>query len=258
MPCLFCGFVACYVSHVSHGLLRRRPDSPPLLTHGDAPTRGSPQRRTIPRGTYGLPGQPFAGVVDQPRGLHRRLEYRFRRSGHGTGGARYTVMYFKQDGQWYLESVREAITVPPTNFEHLQDLAFLIGDWTEDVAKGGAAKASYSLAAQGNFLVNTFDLTMQDVSIAGGVQWIGWDTAGKKARSWTFLFNGGFAEAVWAKDANTWKIALTATMRDGKTMTATNVLTKIDADHFSVQFIDRKLDGQPLPDEQAVAMKRVQ
>jgi uncharacterized protein (TIGR02246 family) len=172
--------------------------------------------------------------------------------------ARYTVMYVKQDGQWYLESVREAIAVPPTNATHLQDLAFLIGDWTEDVDKGGAARASYSWAAQGNFLVNTFDLTMQDVSIAGGVQWIGWDAAGKKARSWAFLFNGGFAEAVWAKDGNTWKIALTATMRDGKKMTATNVLTKIDADHFSVQFIERKLDGQPLPDEKAVKMKRVQ
>jgi uncharacterized protein (TIGR02246 family) len=97
--------------------------------------------------------------------------------------ARYTVMYVKQDGQWYLASVREAIAVPPTNATHLQDLAFLLGDWTEDVDKGGASRASYAWAAQGNFLVNTFELTMHDVSIAGGVQWIGWDAAGKKARS---------------------------------------------------------------------------
>jgi hypothetical protein len=148
--------------------------------------------------------------------------------------------------------------VPPTNATHLQELAFLLGDWTEDVDQGGAAKASYAWAAHGNFLVNTFELTMQDVSIAGGVQWIGWDAADKQARSWAFLFNGGVAEAVWAKDGNTWKIALSATMRDGKKMTATNVLTKSDADHFSIQFIDRKLDGQPLPDEKAVKMKRVQ
>jgi uncharacterized protein (TIGR02246 family) len=172
--------------------------------------------------------------------------------------ARYTVMYVKQDGQWYLASVREAIAVPPTNATYLQELAFLLGDWTEDVDQGGAATASYAWAAHGNFLVNTFELTMHDVSIAGGVQWIGWDAADKHARSWAFLFNGGFAEAVWAQDGNTWKIALTATMRDGKKMTATNVLTKIDADHFSVQFVDRKLDGQPLPDEKAVTMKRVQ
>lgn len=173
--------------------------------------------------------------------------------------ARYTVTYVKKDGEWYLESVREAIAVPPTNSKHLQDVAYLIGDWMEDADKGGASKASYSWAAQGNFLVNTFDLTMQDVSVAGGVQWIGWDAASKKARSWAFLFNGGFAESVWAKDGNKnqWKITVNATMRDGKKMNATNVLTKIDADHFSVQFIDRTLDGRSLPDEKAVKMKRV-
>lgn len=171
--------------------------------------------------------------------------------------ARYTAIYVKNDGEWYLESVREAIAVPPTNAKHLQDLAFLIGDWTEDVDKGGSAKASYSWAAQGNFLVNSFDLTMEDVSIAGGVQWIGWDAAAKKTRSWSFLFNGGFVESVWARDGDQWKIALNATTRDGAKITATNVFTKINADHFSVQFINRTQDGNPLPDEKAVRMKRV-
>ena len=55
--------------------------------------------------------------------------------------ARYTVVHVKQDGKWYLESVREAIAVPPNNTEHLEGLGFLIGDWTEDSDKGGASKA---------------------------------------------------------------------------------------------------------------------
>ena len=42
--------------------------------------------------------------------------------------ARYTVVHVKQEGKWLLESVREAIAVPPNNAEHLEDLAFLIGD----------------------------------------------------------------------------------------------------------------------------------
>src|SRR5882724_10499555 len=50
--------------------------------------------------------------------------------------ARYTVTYVKNDGEWYLENVREAIAVPPTNSKHLEDLAFLVGDWTEDADKG--------------------------------------------------------------------------------------------------------------------------
>jgi uncharacterized protein (TIGR02246 family) len=173
--------------------------------------------------------------------------------------ARYTVVHVKQDGKWYLESVREAMAVPPNNTEHLEGLDFLIGDWTDDGDnKGASAKASYEWDAHQNFILNTFDITMKDFSIAGGIQWIGWDAAAKKPRAWSFLFNGGFAEGVWTKDGeDKWKIAVTGTQRDGKKLTATNVFTKIDADHFSFQFIDRTLDGKALPDDKPVKMKRV-
>jgi uncharacterized protein (TIGR02246 family) len=170
--------------------------------------------------------------------------------------ARYTVVWVKQDAEWYLESVREAVAFPPTNSKHLQDLSFLIGNWIEDAEKG-SSRASYSWAEHGNFIVNSFEVTMKDVSLGGGVQWIGWDTAAKKARAWTFIFNGGFAEAVWTRDGNTWKAAVTASMQDGSKLIATNILKKIDADHFSVQFVDRTLNGKPLPDDKEVKMKRL-
>ena len=40
-------------------------------------------------------------------------------------------------------------------------------------------------------------------------------------------------------------------------MTATNIFTKIDADHFSFQFTDRTKDGKPIPDDKPIKMKRV-
>ncbi len=172
--------------------------------------------------------------------------------------ARYSVVHVKQDGEWRLESVREATAVPPNNTENLEDLAFLIGDWTEDVDKGGASRASYSWDANQNFIVNTFDLTMKGVSVASGTQFIGWDAAAKKPRAWSFLFNGGFAEGVWTPDGDDkWKIAFVGMTRDGVKVTATNVFTKIDADHFSFQFTDRTKDGKPLPDDKVIKMKRI-
>ena len=172
--------------------------------------------------------------------------------------ARYTVVHVKEDGEWRLESVREAVAVPPNNTDRLDGLAFLIGDWAEDVDKGGSSKASYSWDANQNFILNTFDVTMKDVSVASGTQFIGWDAAAKKPRAWSFLFNGGFAEGVWTPDGdNKWKIAVTGVSRDGVKVTATNVFTKIDADHFSFQFIDRTKDGKPLPDDKVIKMKRV-
>jgi len=178
--------------------------------------------------------------------------------GSPPSAARYSVVYVKQDGEWYLESVREAIAVPPTNADRLEDLAFLVGDWAEDTDKAGGSKASYSWANQGNFLVNNFDVTLQDVPVAGGIQWIGWDEGQKKARAWSFMSNGGFAEGVWNKDGDgKYKIAVHATMRDGRKASATNVFTKIDPDHFSFQLVDRKMDGKALPDDKPIRMRRV-
>ncbi len=171
--------------------------------------------------------------------------------------ARYTVVWVKHDGEWYFESVREAIAVPPSNAKHLQDVAFLIGNWAEDSEKGGGSRFSYSWAEQGNFIVSTFDLTMKDISVGGGTQWLGWDPTIKKVRAWSFLFNGGFAEGVWTKEEKGWKVAVTATMADGTKVTATNVVKKIDADHLSLHFVDRMVNGKPLPDDKEIKMKRV-
>jgi uncharacterized protein (TIGR02246 family) len=179
-------------------------------------------------------------------------------NGGPPSAARYSVVYVKQDGEWYLESVREAIAVPPSNADLLQDLAFLVGDWEQESDKGGGSTSSYSWAAQGNFLVNNFDVTLQDVPVGSGTQWIGWDQAEKKVRAWSFFFNGGFAEGVWNKDGdNNYKINVHATMRDGKKASATNIFTKIDPDHFSIQLVDRKIDGKALPDDKAITMRRV-
>lgn len=171
--------------------------------------------------------------------------------------SRYSVVYVKKDDQWYIASVREAIAVPATNATKMLDLAFLVGNWAED-SERGAARASYAWDPTQNFLVNTFDLTLKDVAVAGGVQWIAWDESTKNPRAWSFLSNGGFAEATWKKDGDgKWKIALAGTQRDGSKLTATNVLTKIDADHFSIHLTDLKVDGKALPDGPAVKMKRV-
>jgi uncharacterized protein (TIGR02246 family) len=176
-------------------------------------------------------------------------------NGGPPSAARYSVVYSKHDGEWYLESVREAIAVPPTNAEHMQDLAFLVGNWQEE--SGGGSTSSYTWAAQGNFLVNSFDWSMQDVSVAGGVQWIGWDASEKKMKAWSFLFNGGFAEGVWNKDGDRYKISVRATLRDGKKASATNVFTRIDQDHYSFQLVDRVVDGKRLPDDKPLRMRRV-
>ena len=171
-------------------------------------------------------------------------------------GARYTAVHVKQSGKWLLASVRDAILVPASNHEHLDELSWLAGDWVDEAMKGEVAKASYSWAENDNFLVSSFVTTLKDVPVAGGTQWIGWDAGAKHIRSWTFDSNGGITEGVWTGEGGKFSGKTTVTLPDGKKVSATIVITKVDADHFTWQSTKRTLDGKMLPDTDVVKMKR--
>jgi uncharacterized protein (TIGR02246 family) len=171
--------------------------------------------------------------------------------------SRYTIVHVKHEGKWYLDSVREAVVAPPSNHEHLEDLEWLVGEWTEDSDKPESVKVAYSWVQNQNFLVASFGVTLKDVPVSGGVQWIAWDAAGKRIRSWSFDSNGGFSEGSWSQDGSAWTIKTGTTLRDGKKASATNTITKIDDDHATWQSTKRTLDDKELPDVKPVKLKRV-
>lgn len=170
--------------------------------------------------------------------------------------ARYTIVHVKKDNRWYLESVREAPYTPPSNYEYLKGLEWLIGEWVDDVEKGEAARISFAWTDNQNFVVSHFTTTIKGVSIGGGTVWIGWDPNEKTVRSWMFESTGGFGQGTWTKDGATWTSRSSATLADGKKATATNVVTRVDADALTWAVKDRTLDGKALPDIKPVRMKR--
>jgi uncharacterized protein (TIGR02246 family) len=170
---------------------------------------------------------------------------------------RFHAVLVMKDGEWYLESVHDAEARPPSNSEHLEDLEWLIGEWTGEKAKGESNKASYSWAENDNFIVSSFAVTLNDVPVVGGTQWIGWDAAEKRIRSWSFYSGGGFGEATWSKDGNKWILKTTAQLANGKKASATNILTKTDNDHATWQITRLTVDGETVPDSPPVKLKRV-
>jgi uncharacterized protein (TIGR02246 family) len=171
--------------------------------------------------------------------------------------ARYTIVHVKRDGQWFLSSVRDAPYSPPSNHEHLHELEWLVGDWAADQATGEVARVSFSWSASQNFLISSFTNTFKDIAIGGGTQWIGWDPRAKQIRLWTFENNGGYGDGLATRDGDRWLIKAKAVLRDGKQLTATNILTRIDADTISWRATDRTDDGKPLADSPEIKMKRV-
>jgi uncharacterized protein (TIGR02246 family) len=171
--------------------------------------------------------------------------------------ARYTIVHVKRDGQWMLESVREGEAVAPSNSPHLAPLAWLVGEWVDEVEKGELARATYTWAENQNFIVGSLATTLKEVPIGGATQWIAWDAAAKNIRSWAFDSNGGVSEATWTVDGNKYTIKSTTTTPTGKKVSATHIVTKVDNDHLTWQSVKRSVDGKEIPDTEVVKMKRV-
>jgi uncharacterized protein (TIGR02246 family) len=169
---------------------------------------------------------------------------------------RYTNVHVKKGGQWSLASVRESAYAPPSNYEQLRGLEWAIGEWVEDADKSELSSVSLDWTPDQNFIVSQHGVAFNDISLGHGTQWIAWDPAAKRIRSWTFESNGSFSEGSWAEEGGKWVINTNTVLRDGKKLAATNIVTRVDADNIRWQSKDRTLDGKPLPDTQEIKMKR--
>jgi uncharacterized protein (TIGR02246 family) len=176
--------------------------------------------------------------------------------GGPTTSARYTAVQVKQDGQWLIASLREAIPSAPTSTDKLEELAWLVGEWVGEGEKGKGAHISCSWAENHNFLATSFVMTVKDVPVAGATQWIGYDAAAKQIRSWAFDSTGGISEASWHPEGERYVSKTKTTLRDGKQVTSTNILTRIDVDHVTWQSTNRSVDGKELPDTEPLKLQR--
>jgi hypothetical protein len=171
--------------------------------------------------------------------------------------ARFSAVLVKTSGEWYIESLHESVAHPPSNAGHFEDLEWLLGDWTGEAEKGESSRASYSWAENRNFIVSSFATTLNGAPVVGGTQWIGWDAVDKQIRSWSFYSGGGVGEAVWTHESGKWYIKIAAKSADGKKISATNILTKIDNDHATWQMTQLTVDGKQMPDHPPQKVKRV-
>ena len=170
--------------------------------------------------------------------------------------ARYSNFFVKKDGQWLLASVREAAYVPPSNYENLRGLEWVIGEWVDENPGGELARVSFAWSTDQNFIVSTRTVETKDGTLDRGTQWIGWDPVNKQIRSWNFEADGGFGEGAWTKDGDKWIVKTTSVVADGSKVTATNVVSPINADTISVQSKDQTVDGKTIPNTTETKMKR--
>jgi uncharacterized protein (TIGR02246 family) len=169
---------------------------------------------------------------------------------------RYTVVHVKQEGRWLMSSVRESPYEPPTNYEYLKELEWLIGKWA---AKGNNATLEQTCewTCKKNFITRTYTVKAGDGLTHTGMQIIGWDPMARRLRSWTFDSDGSFGSEWWARDGNRWVVSATGVLRDGSQTQATHVLRRIDDDTFTWRSGQRGIAGVSVPDLGEVKISRV-
>jgi uncharacterized protein (TIGR02246 family) len=170
---------------------------------------------------------------------------------------RYAIVHVKKDGQWYLASVRESAFAPPSNYENLRPLDWIIGEWMDDSAGSEVARVMFTWTDDQNFITSSYSTAVKNVVVTAGTQWIGWDPAGKRIRSWSFGSDGDFGEGDWRPETDKLTIKSITTLRDGRKALATNLIKRIDPNTITWESRERSVEGKSLPDIPAVRMKRL-
>jgi uncharacterized protein (TIGR02246 family) len=176
--------------------------------------------------------------------------------GRAVNRANYMLVMVKQDGAWKLDSARET-EMPDVEPEvkPLDELAWLIGDWTDEDNEAEVG-ASVSWTKNKTFIKYTFSASFPGEDDLEGTMVIGWDPAAGTIRSWMFDSDGGFGGGTWTGKDNQWIVKFSQVMPYGGQASATNIYTLIDENSFTWQSIDRKVDGQYLPNVEPIKIVR--
>jgi len=176
----------------------------------------------------------------------------------GPAEFRATLVLAKRDGRWLIESARDTLTYAPSGHSHLQQIEWLIGDWAGAAASSGgsAVQSTCDWAANKSFLIRKISASLTNGTAGAGTEIIGWDPREQRFRSWDFDSDGAFGQSTWTRDGDRWLIQRTGVLPDGGQVSATYLLTRLDANTLGVQCRDRLQNGEKQPDIAEVKVKR--
>lgn len=176
----------------------------------------------------------------------------------GSGEAALSLVLVKQGGRWLIEAARE--TTGPTTLpsQHLKKLEWMVGDWSDEVSpqNGVSVRSTCAWTANKAFLIRKFTVGGRADVARAGTEVIGWDPRTERIRSWVFDTDGSFGENVWVQEGNRWLVSYSGTSPDGSSVSATNVLTPVDANTVTVQSKNRTANGERQPDVPKLTLKR--
>ena len=175
----------------------------------------------------------------------------------GENVSSYVVVHVKVDGRWVIASVKdyEAESENLTANDHLQELAWLVGEWIEE-SPDSVVHTVCRWHDSDNFLMQEFQVQIGGEIAMSGTMRIGWDAVRKQFKSWVFDSHGGHAEGLWLRDGDEWIVKSQGATAAGETASATNVYRQIDGDTLGWRSLERVIDGERQEDIDEIVVKR--
>ena len=169
-------------------------------------------------------------------------------SGQEPSETKYRVTHLKTADGWRIDSVREdeAPTAPPSHYDQLQELTWMVGQWS-DIEGNAQIDTSCRWSTNQNFLVQTFKALVDGRVDFEGTQIIGWDPHAETIRSWTFDSDGGFGVGRWSRGEGRWTVKTLHVLPDGRRGSATNIYEIVDDNTVRYRSIGRQVDGELMP-----------
>jgi uncharacterized protein (TIGR02246 family) len=174
-----------------------------------------------------------------------------------TSASSYTAVHVKQGDAWPITQLTE--TGAPLDggaAEQLAELAWMIGDWVDN-SEGVAVKVTVNWTKNRTFLTRSYSLVRDGGDGFAGTEVIGWDPTLRKVRSWNFDSDGGFSENIWTQDGPRWLVQVKSVLPDGTRGTAQHTIARAGDDKYKWSSANRVLDGEVLPNIDAIEIQRV-
>jgi uncharacterized protein (TIGR02246 family) len=185
---------------------------------------------------------------------------------------RYSVIYLLQNGKWLQHEVRDYPTPNPDQAnpddpnatidadtiaidDPLSQLDWIIGDWVDESPEVTITH-SCRYILNGRFIVREYSAQRDQQQTVEGLHIIGYDAQSGLYKSWGFDGEGSRGEATWARDGDRWVIKMQGVLGDGRSVSATQILERVNKDAVKMSAVERTIDGVLAPDRDEITLVR--
>ena len=131
----------------------------------------------------------------------------------------------------------------------------MVGEWVDE-SDAAVVFTTCRWSEDKNFLLRHYTIQIEGRPAMTGTQRIGWDPVTGQFKSWVFDSQGGQSEGLWSRDGDRWVIKLAGPLRNGKSSTETNIITRANNDTARWKSVDRTAAGHVLPDSPEFVLVR--